>query len=999
MSTLSPEDWGVLSPYLDKALTLTGKERAQWLAALDAQSPDLAAQLQTLLAEHDAAQDEAFLEKSPTLPPASSGMAGQSVGAYRLLSPIGQGGMGTVWLAERCDGRFERKAAVKFLSTALIGGGEGRFRREGAILGRLSHPNIAELLDAGVSSTGHPYLVIEYIEGEPIDVFCDARTLDVRARIRLFIDVLGAVAHAHANLIVHRDIKPSNVLVSTDGTVKLLDFGIAKLLEGEGQQGAATLLTHEAGSAFTPQFAAPEQLTGAPVTTATDVYELAVLLFVLLTGQHPAGADVHSPAAMIKAIVETESPRASSVIISDAGTLAARNRGTNPEKLRRQLRGDLDAILLKGLRKQPGERYISADAFAEDLRRYLAGDPVVAQPESTWYRTRKFLSKRRWAVASVASIVLALAAGLSAALWQAHIAKRQTRVATAMEKFLEDIFRANSSYQDDPEKARKTTARELLDIGSRKIDDELTDVPEAKLSILNTLGGMYFDLGMSDQSVALHRKRVDIARRLYGNNSLELVTILTDLGASLHESKFVGERESVLLEAKRILDQRGDFRSLQRGSLDINLAQHYESSDLQQALDYARQAVAVYQEYPAESMGSEALYEEAIILSLLGRPRQAEPLLKQAVQLSAKLDGESNASLPRFYAYLGETQEQLTEFAGAEESLRGALAASRKINGEDHIDTLETEMRLGVFLGATSRTAEGLDHIERAKEILLRTRGAEDPFFAPQIFLEYGRSLANAGQWEQGLNYVTKAVENRRKNRPGTRYLAQMLLAQASILLDLGRHSDAQRALDEADQIAKKVNYPTPYMAADERARLLILTGRAQEADSALDAFHPPTPVPGAVELDSLKVHVSRAENALARGDSELAARLAQGVLQELSATNARDYLKWLEARAAFVEGRALLNSGRARDAFPLLQRAVELRKASVDAVSPVLAQAQIGLADCYLALGDRSRALDFADSAKKALASHHELGRQYLLPLQDLENRLRQVTLSTTRG
>ena len=617
MSTLRPEEWNALSLHLDEALTLSEAERVHWLEALQAENPGLAAQLQDLLSEHQAAQREAFLETSPLAPEQSSGTAGQTIGPYRLISAIGQGGMGTVWLAERCDGRFDRKAAIKFLSAALIGqGGEERFKREGAILGRLSHLNIAELLDAGVTATGHPYLVIEYIEGEPIDVYCDARKFDLRTRIRLFLDVLGAVAHAHANLIVHRDIKPSNVLVSNDGCVKLLDFGIAKLLEGEGQHGAATLLTHEAGSAFTPQFAAPEQLTGGAITAATDVFELAVLLFVLLTGQHPTGAGVHSPASLVKAIVETEAPRASTMIPSDAGDIAAQNRGSTGEKLRRQLRGDLDAILLKGMRKKPGERYISADAFAEDLRRYLANDPVVAQPESTWYRTRKFLSRRRWAVASVGAVVLALAAGLGAALWQAHVARRQTQVATAMETFLEDIFHANSSYQEDPAKARQTTARELLDIGAHKIDSELTGVPEAKLKILDTLGSMYFDLGLGEQSTDMQRKRLELARKLYGNNSLEVVDALGDLGSALHTSGSAAERENVLLEAKRILDQRRDVSSQRRGNLSIILAQHYESSDLQRALDYSRQAVDVYRKYPKDSMLAEALYQEAVLLGV-----------------------------------------------------------------------------------------------------------------------------------------------------------------------------------------------------------------------------------------------------------------------------------------------------------------------------------------------------------------------------------------------
>jgi serine/threonine-protein kinase len=1000
MSSLSPHRWSALSPYLDKALTLSEEERSRWLEALNIENPTLASQLKELLHEHQAVRHEAFLEKSPIAPQETPGLAGQIIGAYRLLSPIGHGGMGTVWLAERSDGRFERKAAVKFLSAALIGhGGEGRFKREGAILGRLSHPNIAELLDAGVTTTGQPYLILEYVEGEPIDVYCDSRKLDVHARIRLFFDVLGAVANAHANLIIHRDIKPSNVLVSKDGIVKLLDFGIAKLLESEGNQGATASLTHEAGSAFTPQFAAPEQLTGGAVTTTTDVYELAVLLYLLLTGQHPSGAGPQSPADLVKAIVETEPQQPSSRTISEAGRTAAENRGATPEKLRRQLRGDLDAILLKGLRKQPGKRYISADAFAEDLRRYLNGIPVIAQPESRWYRTKKFVIRRRWAVASVASVVLALAAGLGAALWQAHIARRESRVASAMEGFLEDIFRANTSYQDDPVKARQTTARQLLDIGARKIDQEMADVPEAKLRILNTLGTMYADLGLADESVNLERKRVDLARSRYGNSSVEVAEALTDLGSSLHTSTAVREREGVLLEAKRILDDHRDFSSQQRGALSIQLAQHYESADIQKSLEYSRQAVDVYRKYPAQPMLAEALYQEALVLPMLGKSRQAEPLLKEAIQISAKLEGDPNAGLARFYAYLGQTQQDLTEFAPAEDSLRKALQAARKLNGEDHVDTLETELRLGAFLSATSRTVEGLEHVDRARQILLRTHLDEDPFFAPQVYLEYGRSLAHAGRWEEGLTYVEKAVENRRKNRPGTRYLAQMLYLQASILTDIGHYEESGHLLDEADAIAKKVNYPTPHIAADERARLLIATGRAGEADSALDAFHPPTPVPGALELDSWRVHVSKAENALARGDNELAAQLAERVLQELSATSARDYVKWLEARAALVQGRADLQLGHPGDALPLLQRAVELLQSTVDPVSPVLAMAQIGLADCYLDLGDNAKATDLDRTAKQALASHRELGPQYLRPLQNLEKRLRQGTLTAKHG
>jgi len=306
VSTLSPERWREISPLLDHALSLDEKERAAWLQCFAAENPELGDLIRKLLREHSVLSDEKFLEATPEVPGNEGSLEGHKLGAYTLLSPIWQGGMGSVWLAERSDGRFERHVAIKFLHFSVAAqGGIERFKREGKILGQLTHPNIAELLDAGVTSTGEPYLVLEYVEGEPITEHCDRNTLDVRARVGLFLDVLSAVAHAHANLIVHRDLKPSNVLVRNDGQIKLLDFGIAKLLADDATPATATLLTLEAGGAMTPQFAAPEQITGAPITTATDVYALGVLLYLLLTGHHPAGDHQRSPADLVKAIVDT----------------------------------------------------------------------------------------------------------------------------------------------------------------------------------------------------------------------------------------------------------------------------------------------------------------------------------------------------------------------------------------------------------------------------------------------------------------------------------------------------------------------------------------------------------------------------------------------------------------------------------------------------------------------------------------------------------------------
>jgi serine/threonine-protein kinase len=402
--SLTRDRWRALSPYLDEALEMATEARSAWLSALRGRDPALAADLGVLLAEHDAVSASGFLERP--LPLLERGrhqsLAGQVLGAYRLISLIGQGGMGSVWMAERCDGRFEGRVAVKLLNVALIGraGGE-RFRREGNILARISHPHIAQLIDAGVSASGQPYLVLEHVDGLSIDRYCDERTLGIEARLRLFLDVLEAVAHAHANLIVHRDIKPANVLVSVDGQVKLLDFGIARLADGDAEWGAPLVrtgtLTRENGAALTPHYAAPEQLAHGQVTTATDIYALGVLLYELLSGQHPAG-DVRSPLTLIRAIVDEEPRRMSDAVVShgEASPTLTRHAelcGTTSSRLRWRLRGDLDTIVAKALKKNAAERYASVTALADDLRRVLRHQPISARAHTLWYRTALFIRR------------------------------------------------------------------------------------------------------------------------------------------------------------------------------------------------------------------------------------------------------------------------------------------------------------------------------------------------------------------------------------------------------------------------------------------------------------------------------------------------------------------------------------------------------------------------------------------------------------------------------
>jgi Tol biopolymer transport system component/serine/threonine protein kinase len=431
MPQLDPDRWRAASLRLDEALELPEGDRASWLDALRDQDPTLADDVRGLLEEYEVIRRQRFLEgdyafdHTPAAddhggPAGVSRFEGRTFGAYRLVSPIGHGGMGVVWLAERCDGRFEARVAVKLLDVARFGRSEAQIRREATILARVTHPNIAHLIDGGISPDGQPYLVLELIDGQPIDRYCDDRQLDVPSRIALFLDVLGAVAHAHSHRIVHRDIKPSNVLVRADGHVKLLDFGIAKLLEDDGQSSKLTSLTLEHGTALTPAFAAPEQLAGGPVTIATDVYALGVLLYLLLTGHHSCG-DANSPADLFRAIVDAETPPPSTVVLggtapgTDRVALAA-SRATTPERLHRRLMGDLDTIVLKALKKAPQERYASVGDLADDLRRHLASQPIRARPDSAIRRTTRFVSQHAGltAVGGVTVLIVSVAAGFYA---------------------------------------------------------------------------------------------------------------------------------------------------------------------------------------------------------------------------------------------------------------------------------------------------------------------------------------------------------------------------------------------------------------------------------------------------------------------------------------------------------------------------------------------------------------------------------------------------------
>lgn len=493
--------WQELSALYEQADEFGGAELEAWLATPRIAGHAQVAALRRMLAAREQLRNSDFLNAPPRLEPSARPpgvetqalRVGTPIGPYRLLCPLGSGGMAEVWLAERSDGAFQRRVAIKLMFRQVGGAARDsvaqRFERERDILASLDHPNIAALHDAGVTPAGQPWLALEYVEGRPLSDWCDHARLGVAERVRLFRQVLMAVQHAHAKLVMHRDLKPANILVADSGEVHLLDFGIAKLFEpGEGAQ-ADTELTRAAGRLLTPLYASPEQLRGEPLTIACDVYALGVVLYELLSGERPYEVKAESAARLEQAILETDPRAPSRRVLREE---AVERRGLTAKALRKALAGDLDAIILQALAKQPAQRYASADAMLAELDRWLDGEPVKAHAPSAVYRWGKFVRRNRLGVGLGTGAMLALAGVATVAVIQGQQAQRESARAVAARDFMIDMFR-----RADTAKVRgaDVTAREMLEIGRRDVSQRLAHQPELQTELLQAIGSIQHDMG------------------------------------------------------------------------------------------------------------------------------------------------------------------------------------------------------------------------------------------------------------------------------------------------------------------------------------------------------------------------------------------------------------------------------------------------------------------------------------------------------------------------
>jgi eukaryotic-like serine/threonine-protein kinase len=561
ISKLQPEQFARVSALLDEALDVAESERAAWLAALDTREPAFAPHVRALIAnQHDAAL-ESKLTHFPHLADgpdarASRFKAGYVVGAYTLSTRLGVGGMSEVWRAERSDGTLKRAVALKLPFTGefdqrLL----PRFSRERDVLARLNHPNIARLYDAGVDGA-QPFLALELVEGVPISDYCTANGLGLRERVALFGQVIDAVQHAHANLLIHRDIKPSNILVTTEGIVKLLDFGIAKPTEIDGQQdNDATQLTRVAGRVLTPRYASPEQIEGVAVSTASDVYSLGVVLYELLTGVTPYASLRDSkitlaPAQREAAILSETATRPSASPITQDFTNALK---TNPKTLRRTLQDGLDTVVLTAMAKLPLERYATARSFGDDLLLWLAGEPVKAQPPSQWYVWKKFVLRHRLAVGASAAGLAAIVASAGVAMWQARQATLAAQTTGEVKQFLVDILAANSGRKASSLSAqanRQTSAEQLRKNAAQKIQTNTTLAPQVRKELLGVVGDLSYELHMNEDAGKLREARVAMM-----TDPTEKAQGLLDVIDSYYRAGKVKEANEAIEKAKALASQ------------------------------------------------------------------------------------------------------------------------------------------------------------------------------------------------------------------------------------------------------------------------------------------------------------------------------------------------------------------------------------------------------------------------------------------------------------
>ena len=899
---LSPE-WPALSRLLDEALDLAPAERERWLGSLG-QDAGRANTLRRMLARADAAETADFLGALPGIgPPEPAGLApGQRVGPYVLIFELGVGGMGAVWLAERADGSLKRKVALKLPHMSWTPALAERLARERDILAGLEHPNIARLYDAGADAKGRPWLALEYVEGEPIDAHCERHALPLRGRLGLLLQVARAVAHAHSRLVVHRDLKPANILVTAEGQVRLLDFGIAKLMEGDLTQ--ETQLTRQGGRALTLEYASPEQIRGEPIGTASDVYSLAVVAYGLLAGASPYRVKRSRAAEFEEAIVSLDPPLASDAARSQA--------------LKKPLRGDLDAILNKALKKNAAERYATVDAFAQDIERHLRGEPVQARPDRIGYRSLRFVQRHRLPVAAGSAVLLAAVAGAGVSLWQAEQARRQaTRAeseAAALDVVGNFMLGTFSRIAADPAIANgsgRDAMAAALRVELAKTEAEHAGQAKALGEVYGNAAAMFNFVQSQPESLALAQKELQQLRRA-GEPPLKIAEAERQIALGYYRGGDIEQALAHLQAGRAALGSAHDvatrtLRSRLWRAAGGYLENRFRLPAAQAALESARRELEPDLRAASHYHGSASI-DLARVLHALGDDRRPQALLDEVRTIYAKLPPLAESEWGGIEWCQGYILLGLGRYDEAESAWRKAGALYAKQFGLDGpnaagIDafTARALLKKGDFAGA-----EAL--LDRAFAILQR-QPAPPQALVERVLLARADLHLESGDLARAA-LAAAQLKALALPEPASHVLAA--LAEARLASAQGRHDEArgliagaQRQAAQALADAQRLRQRLALAAAE----IELAAGRPQTAREQLQAL--PAPAEGGPDWTLLLAADLRAAADLQQGQPAAALAWYRSPLARLQGETPVQRGPRDEALARIGFGRALQASGR----------------------------------------------------------------------------------------
>ena len=901
-----PELWPAFSALLDEALELPESDRRTWLEGLGSEHAAVRPWIERIITGTGLTREIGFMKGPAAGESTAEFRPGQHIGPYLLKNRLGSGGMGEVWLASRSDGALNRQVALKLPHIHLLAGTlRRRFERERDILAGLSHPHIAQLYDAGVADAEHPYLAMEWVDGVSINDHCRTAKLPLDGRLDLFLQVLEAVGYAHGRLIAHRDLKPSNILVTRDECVKLLDFGIAKLLVGDGETGA-TQLTRVGSCIATPAYAAPEQLLGEPVTASVDLYALGVILHELLTGQRPFNDKGIPPSQRL------DPPRASSRV--DTG-YAESVGGLDARRLRHALAGDLDAIIAKALEVDPARRYRSAEVFAQDIELSRRHRPISARHIGPAAVAWKFVRRHRIGAAMSAGLLFALIGGSAGIAWQAVRAEREAQRATTIKDFLVGVFRASDPRIAEGKPRGEITARELLDISTQQIESGFAQQPDTKLELLGVAADIYRELDETRRSTALYSRETELARTYFGAADAHGIDGL--LGQAFNaDTDGDDERALALLsQADPLIHQAHLYNTAVRARWQFIRGEALmgDASKNPEARTLLENAAKLFNTVaPKDLLYPESLIELGNLALERSRFSEAAYYYRQAIAVTQR-NKQADGDLLLENAGLALALEQLGDFDGA------AAAFDQGTRIAAHTYGLDSAYYRGIASDwAKFRYERGERQAALAAfEVLAHNipndraafRNATDALEAAQVLRKYGHCLATDGQGALSIAFLERARTLLKTSTP--RAIDAGLLQQ-----DLGNAYEAGGRLDEArESFLASINTLEAQKApAPQLARVRERWGRFLLSQHDINGAHAEFDKALRLSLDNasepvIYSHAGLAAIALARGDVAAAVEYSRVAVDQLSHSEGY-YDVRIQPYVWSVRARALLSAG-----------------------------------------------------------------------------------------